>query len=68
MQDSKTGNAAHAKSSDGLDINGSASEERLAVTPTGESVITPPAQFRMLLISFLAAVIGLIAGCIAFLL
>ena len=41
---------------------------RLAVMPTGESVITPPAQFRMLLISFLAAGIGLVAGCIAFLL
>jgi len=41
---------------------------RLAVLPTGESVIAPPAQFRMLLISFLAAGIGLIAGCIAFLL
>jgi len=41
---------------------------RLAVMPTDESVITPPAQFRMLLISFLAAGIGLIAGCIAFLL
>jgi CIC family chloride channel protein len=41
---------------------------RLAVLPTGESVITPPAQFRMLLISFLAAGVGLIAGCIAFLL
>ena len=36
--------------------------------PTGESVITPPAQFRMLLVSFLAAGIGLVAGCIAFLL
>jgi chloride channel protein, CIC family len=42
--------------------------ERLAVMPTGETVISPPAQFRMLLISVLAAVIGLIAGCIAFLL
>src|SRR5579863_8208644 len=41
---------------------------RLAVLPTGESVISPPAQFRMLLISFLAAGIGLVAGCIAFLL
>ena len=41
---------------------------RLAVLPTGESVITPSAQFRMLLISFLAAGIGLVAGCIAFLL
>jgi H+/Cl- antiporter ClcA len=41
---------------------------RLAVLPTGESVVTPPAQFRMLLISLLAAGIGLVAGCIAFLL
>src|SRR5579863_9471064 len=41
---------------------------RLAVLPTGESMISPPAQFRMLLISFLAAGIGLVAGCIAFLL
>jgi len=68
MKDSKTGNAAHTKSSTGQDVNDSASEERLAVTPTGELVITPPAQFRMLLISLLAAAIGLIAGCIAFLL
>jgi chloride channel protein, CIC family len=41
---------------------------RLAVLPTGESVITPPAQFRMLLISILAAGVGTVAGCIAFLL
>lgn len=41
---------------------------RLAVMPTGESVVAPPAQFRMFLISFLAAGIGLVAGCIAFLL
>ena len=41
---------------------------RLAVLPTGESVITPPAQFRMLLISLLAAAIGLIAGVVAFVL
>jgi H+/Cl- antiporter ClcA len=67
MQDSETGNA-YAKLSGGLGVDDAASEERLAVTPTGESVIAPPAQFRMLLISFLAAAIGLIAGCIAFLL
>lgn len=41
---------------------------RLAVTPTGESVITPPAQFRTALVSFLAAGVGIIAGWIAFLL
>ena len=41
---------------------------RLAVMPTGESVVAPPAQFRMFLISFLAAGIGVVAGCIAFLL
>jgi chloride channel protein, CIC family len=53
--------------------NGPVSEDpvnggRLAVLPTGESVITPPAQFRMLLISILAAGVGTVAGCIAFLL
>jgi chloride channel protein, CIC family len=41
---------------------------RLAVAPTGESVLVPAAQFRMMLVSFLAAGIGLVAGCIAFLL
>jgi len=40
---------------------------RLAVLPTGESVITPPAQFRMLLISSLAAGIGIVTGFVAFL-
>ncbi len=45
-----------------------ASGGRLAVMPTGESVVAPPAQFRMFLISLLAAGIGLVAGCIAFLL
>jgi H+/Cl- antiporter ClcA len=50
------------------DAKGAMSGERLAVTATGELVITPPAQFRMVLISFLAAGIGLIAGGIAFLL
>jgi H+/Cl- antiporter ClcA len=53
--------------------NGLAAEDpvnggRLAVLPSGESVITPPAQFRMLLISILAAGIGIVTGCIAFLL
>ena len=62
---SKNGSREDADSSEGqVAMDGG----RLAVLPTGESVITPPAQFRMLLISFLAAGIGLIAGCIAFLL
>ena len=62
---SKNGNREDADSSKGqVAMDGG----RLAVLPTGESVITSPAQFRMLLISFLAAGIGLIAGCIAFLL
>ncbi len=52
----------------GEDAKDPMSGGRLAVMPTGESVITPPAQFRMLLVSFLAAAIGLVAGCIAFLL
>jgi hypothetical protein len=62
---SKNGNREDADSSKGQVAMGGG---RLAVLPTGESVITSPAQFRMLLISFLAAGIGLIAGCIAFLL
>src|ERR1700722_9745603 len=44
------------------------SEGRLAGMPTGDSVIPPPAQLRMFLVSFLAAGIGLVAVCIAFLL
>jgi chloride channel protein, CIC family len=62
---SKNGNREDVDSSKGQVAMGGG---RLAVLPTGESVITSPAQFRMLLISFLAAGIGLIAGCIAFLL
>src|SRR5437868_3572074 len=50
------------------DSKGAMREAGLAVAPTGESVIVPPAQFRMFLISCLAACVGLIAGCVAFLL
>ena len=65
MENDKNFNADLGHGQDSKDaMNGG----RLAVLPTGESVITPPAQFRMLLISFLAAGIGLVAGCIAFLL
>jgi len=64
----KNGGQRNADSSHGQDSRDAMNGGRLAVMPTGESVITPPAQFRMLLISFLAAGIGLIAGCIAFLL
>jgi CIC family chloride channel protein len=64
----KSGSQGNADSSHGQDAKGAMNGGRLAVMPTGESVITPPAQFRMLLISFLAAGIGLVAGCIAFLL
>src|SRR5437667_1672272 len=39
---------------------------KLAVTPTGTSFVTPPAQFRMALVSLLACAIGLIAGVIAY--
>src|SRR5712692_6810190 len=37
-------------------------------TPVGDATLAEPAQFRMVLVSFLGAGIGLIAGCIAFLL
>src|SRR5947207_15843283 len=36
--------------------------------PVGEARLAEPAQFRMVLVSFLAAAIGLIAGCVAFVL
>src|SRR5207302_1995436 len=36
--------------------------------PVGDVRLAEPAQFRMVLVSFLAAAIGLIAGCVAFLL
>jgi CIC family chloride channel protein len=68
VQDDKSRRAINADLSDGPDAKDAMSGGRLAVLPTGESVITPPALFRMLLISFLAAGIGLVAGCIAFLL
>jgi CIC family chloride channel protein len=50
------------------DANGQDGAAKLAVAPTGEPLLVPAAQFRMVLISFLAAGIGLVAGCIAFLL
>jgi CIC family chloride channel protein len=68
MRDDKGGKEVTTDLSDSHDPKDAMSGERLAVTPTGELVITPPAQFRMLLVSFLAAGIGLVAGCIAFLL
>ena len=37
-------------------------------SPVGDARLAEPAQFRMVLVSFLAAAIGLIAGCVAFLL
>ena len=49
-------------------LNGRDGVAKLAVAPTGESLLVPAAQFRMVLVSFLAAGIGLVAGCIAFLL
>src|SRR5205085_7122702 len=37
-------------------------------TSVGDAALAEPANFRMVVVSFLAAAIGLIAGCIAFLL
>lgn len=68
MQNDKSQGAVNADVSHSQDAKDAMNGGRLAVLPTGESVITPPAQFRMLLISFLAAGVGLVAGCIAFLL
>jgi chloride channel protein, CIC family len=36
--------------------------------PAADASLAQPAQFRMVLVSFLAACVGLIAGCVAFLL
>src|SRR6202041_1374605 len=41
---------------------------KLAVSPTGAFFVTPPARFRMALVSLLAGAIGLIAGVIAYIL
>ena len=41
---------------------------KLAVAPTGAFFVTPPAQFRMALVSLLAGAIGLVAGVIAYVL
>ena len=68
MRDDEGLKAVTADFNNGGDAKNATNGGRLAVMPTGESVITPPAQFRMLLISVLAAGIGLVAGCIAFLL
>lgn len=67
-QDDKGGKDGDAGLGPGPLAKDAAPGGRLAVMPTGESVVAPPAQFRMFLISFLAAGIGLVAGCIAFLL
>jgi chloride channel protein, CIC family len=54
------------QASGGLDIPREGA--RLAVTPTGQTTVVPPAQFRMVLVSFLAAGIGLLAGLVAYVL
>ena len=36
--------------------------------PAADASLAEPAHFRMMLVSFLAACVGLIAGCVAFLL
>ena len=41
---------------------------KLAVSPTGEATVVPPAQFRMVTVSLLAAAVGVLAGIVAFLL
>jgi CIC family chloride channel protein len=41
---------------------------KVAVSPTGETTVVPPAQFRMVTVSLLAAAVGVLAGIVAFLL
>jgi chloride channel protein, CIC family len=47
---------------------GAENAPKMAVSPTGESTVVPPAQFRMVTVSLLAAVVGVLAGLVAFLL
>jgi CIC family chloride channel protein len=47
---------------------GAENAPKMAVSPTGESTIVPPAQFRMVTVSLLAAAVGVLAGLVAFLL
>ncbi len=44
------------------------SAAKVAVSRTGEATIVPPAQFRMVTVSSLAAVVGVLAGIVAYLL
>src|SRR6266849_2735983 len=50
------------------DSNGAAAAEWVGRSLLAEGAVAPPAQFRMVLVSFLAAGIGLVAGFIAYLL
>jgi chloride channel protein, CIC family len=68
MQDGKAPKAGNEDLRNSHDAKDATNEGQLSLLPTGEAAITPPAQFRMVLISFLAAGIGLVAGCVAFLL
>ena len=43
-------------------------DSKLALSPTGGSLVAPPAQFRTLLVSLLAGAIGVLAGGIAYIL
>ena len=42
------------------------SAPKISVSPTGEATILPPAQFRMVTVSLLAAGVGVLAGFVAF--
>ena len=42
------------------------SAPKISVSPTGEATILPPAQFRMVTVSLLAAGVGILAGFVAF--
>src|SRR5437879_1161138 len=50
----------------GISATGNGSQ--LAVMPVAQTAVLPPAQFRMVLMSFLAAGIGLLAGMVAYVL
>ena len=59
---------ARERSAGGVSGDGNRPTIAASGTSVGDAALAEPANFRMVVVSFLAAAIGLIAGCIAFLL
>ena len=64
--DEHTGINADLEGQKTVTTTAQANAPKMAVTPTGGENIVPPAQFRMVLVAFLSAGVGLLAGVVAF--